>query len=131
MKYINAVYKSILFNDLNDFSDAESMEYAQKEIASFFYKKFCWSILTNYEHLEGETDEFREHFLKIQREFQNLSERKVMMLDEKICNFYKMFVRIIFDEILVKSEHWRQYLRFRTRHFFWIDNQVFIYIFFN
>ena len=129
MQIINDVYNSILFGDVKDFNDVEYLNYVQEEIAYFFYKKFCWSILTKYEHLEEETDEFRAHFQQIQNDFIVFSEQTAI-IELKICDFYKMFVRIIFDKILEKSEHWREYLHFRIRHFFWLDNQVFMFTIF-
>jgi hypothetical protein len=125
MQIIN-VYTSILFGDVNNFNDVGNMNSAQEQIAYFFYKKFCWTILNNFEHMEGETDEFRAHFQQIQNDYIVFSEQTAIR-ESKLCDFYKMFVRMIFDKILLeKNEHWREYLRFQMRHFFWLDNQVFL-----
>ena len=123
---INVVYERILFDDVKHFNNVANMNDAQEQIAYFFYKNLCWSILNKYEYIEVETDEFRAHFQQIKKDYIVFSEQTAE-IESKCCDFYKMFVRLIFDKILEKSEHWREYLHFQTRHFFWLDNQVYVF----
>lgn len=77
--------------------------------------------------MKEETDEFREHFLKLYNDFEVFYDREMKTKSEPemmACDFYKIFVRMNFEPILKKSEHWMNYIHKNTRQFFWADNQV-------
>jgi hypothetical protein len=122
---VNIVYNTLLFEKY--FNDKEHLNYAQREIAFFFYKKFCWSLLRKYDNLENESTEFKNHFQKLTQEYEVMASRKEM-LSVLTCSLYKFFERLIHDNLLEKSGEWKMYIRFRLRHFFWIDKKVDDYI---
>jgi hypothetical protein len=121
---VKAQYYGGLFQP--NYNESEHMHLGvQLVIGLFHYKKLCFSLMIEYRrtYLENESDIFRRELeaqitlffdiVKLEIDFEHFA-----------CAFFKFFLQLKSNPVLAKSEKWNKYVRFRMRHFYWIDPKV-------
>jgi hypothetical protein len=101
----------------------------QVVIALFHFKKLSVSLMLEYKrtYLENESDIFRTELdAQINKSFAII--KMDFELEQFACAFFKFFLLLTTNPILAKSEKWNKYIRFRMRHFYWIDLKVCTFI---
>lgn len=77
-------------------------------------------------YLENESDIFRTELDAQINKFIAIIKME-FELEKFACAFFKFLLQLKSNPVLAKSEKWNKYVRFRMRHFYWIDPKVCIH----
>jgi len=118
-------YYHVLFANVDESRNMHFL--ANVGISLFHFKKLASSILMEFKqnYMAKTNSLFRKEIEAKYAEYEELNELdRGLDINYYACIFFKFFMKLRRNEILTKHEEWNKYVRFRMRHFYWIDPNV-------